>query len=152
MAYHRDTDGYPFTWEPVALSAGLFAAVTLLAVHLGRAIANATVGAGWAWPPTQQLVVSVPRVLAGDGSAGLEGLQHAAPPWQVWMWVGLAVAVGWAVTSAVLAGANRRWGSGAVRGTACASEAQDALGVRRLYRQRRIIRPDLYDRPGARRP
>lgn len=37
-----------------------------------------------------------------------------------------------------------RWGPGRVRGVASGEEAERLLGRSRLYRVRRIIRPDLY--------
>jgi len=139
----RRRDPYPFTWE---IPAGILAGWLLLAclgVHAARAIANATADAGWTWPEGKNLFTSLPRVLAGDPTAGLT-LHHSG--------AGTAALYGWIVTVQLLLLAAtiaatvwglRRWGPGRMHGMASAAEAEQLLGISRLRRVAPIIRPDL---------
>ena len=139
----RRRDPYPFTWEiPVGVLAG-WLLLACLGVHLARAIANATVGAGWTWPEGRNLFTSLPRILAGDPTAGLS-LNHPA--------AGTVALYGWLITVQVLLLAVtviatiwglRRWGTGRMHGMASAAEAEQLLGISRLRRVAPIIRPDL---------
>lgn len=142
----REAEQYPFTWELPLLLAGLGALLLSGSLQAGRAVANLSVGAGWTWPPGDQFFASLLGVLAGDGTAGLVGVQHAASGWRLLAWVTASVSVAVVLGFLALVAANRRWGSGAVRGTASASEAREVLGEQRLRRHRRVIRPDLYPR------
>jgi hypothetical protein len=143
---HRATP-YPYTWEvPVAVVVAVGYALTL-GVHLGRAIANRPNCGDWLWPDA---------VLAGDAAAGLSdtaaGLSDAAC-----VTAGAGALIGWIVASelvivALLVVGGKwlldRWGPGRLKGMATPDEAAQLLGVARLRRARRIIRPDLY--PGKR--
>ena len=141
----RRHDPYPYTWEiPVgALTATIITAA--LGVHLGRAIANWTVGAGWTWPTGRGLFSSLHAVLAGSATAGLTTpLTTPAAP---------AVVTGWIIATEILllvglgvgaAFTMRRWGPGRMRGMATAAQAEATLGLSRLRRVRSIIRPDLH--------
>ena len=40
----------------------------------------------------------------------------------------------------------RRWGPGSLKGVASPGEVERLLGHRRLYRVRKVVRPDLYGR------
>jgi hypothetical protein len=139
----RRRDPYPFTWEiPVGILTG-WLLLASLGVHAARAIANWTAGAGWTWPEGKNLFTSLPKVLAGDPTAGLT-LQHPA--------AGTAALYGWIVTLQLLLLAAtiaatvwglRRWGTGRMHGMASAQEAERILGISRLRRVAPIIRPDL---------
>jgi len=139
----REHDQYPLTWE---LPAGVTLVVALAGVelvHLGRAIANLTVGAPWAWPAPERLFTSLPRVLSGDAAAGLASAPHAASAWLLYTWIAITLAVGIVLGALAARWITNRWGVGAVRGTATISQARQVLGVRRLRRNRHVIRPDL---------
>ena len=142
-------DPYPFTWEiPVALIAAC-GVVIAGGVHLGRAIACLVAGEGFRWPRSTEFFGSLSGVLTGDPSAGLAEAVTGVPP-------GLLVAtiivtevcvvavLGWVGYELV-----SRWGPTAPKGMATTTEAERLLGRSRLFRSRRIVRPDLY---GARAP
>jgi hypothetical protein len=70
----RRHDPYPWTWE---IPLGIVLVILMVLVcgaHLGRGIANVLAEAGWAFPRRVELFRSLPAVLAGDGAAGLDGL------------------------------------------------------------------------------
>jgi hypothetical protein len=70
----RRHDPYPWTWEiPLGIILVILM-VLVCGVHLGRGIANVWAGAGWAFPRRVELFRSLPAVLAGDATAGLDGL------------------------------------------------------------------------------
>lgn len=151
MQVERRQNPYPLTWE---IPAGILATAALLfvlGVHLGRALANWSADAGWHWPAPTALFASLPAVLGGDADAGLDhALPAAASTGEVLGWVVAAeilVVIGLAAAAAYCL---RRWGPGRLKGMATAAEAEAALGLSRLRRVRRVIRPDLYPPPGHR--
>ncbi|RMB57241.1 hypothetical protein [Tessaracoccus antarcticus] len=139
-------DGYPWTWEPAALTAILLLIIAVLAMQIGRTTALLISGAGLLWPTSRHVVTSIGGIIGGDTTAGLPSyVETLAPMWLVWTMAALAAAVmcgatGWAVW---------RLRGRAVKGMASTDQARHLLGLRRLRRTRRIIRPDLY--PKARR-
>lgn len=143
-AQHQD--GYPWTWEPAALTGILLSIIGILALQIGRSSALLITGAGAWWPDTQFVVTSSWAILTGDTTAGLP--THTAadtPMWLVWTMTAVAAAImcggcGWAVWH--LRG-------GTVKGMATTHQANHLLGLRRLRKTRSLIRPDLY--PGRRR-
>ena len=147
MQRDRRTNPYPYTWE---IPLGICFAVLLILVlgaHAGRAAANTVAGAGPTWPPTTRLFSSVPGLLAGDASAGL-----ADPPLAVattgalWAWI-VAAEIAVLILVAAAGGYGwTRWGPGALKGMADATEARQLLGLARLRQHRAVIRPDLYRR------
>lgn len=145
MQVERRRNPYPLTWEvPVGILATA-ALLLVLAVHLGRGLANWFADAGWHWPAPSALFSSLPAVLGGDPDAGLDNtLPAAASASEVLGWVGTAeiLAVILLVVAAVYG--LRRWGPGRLKGMATAAEAEASLGLSRLRRVRRVIRPDLY--------
>ena len=153
MQTERRHTPYPFTWE---IPAGIVTAAALalvLGVHAGRAVANWSVGSGWLWPIATALFSSLPAVLGGDADAGLgRTLPSAADPSQVLGWMAavevLILLIGISVTAYCL----RRWGPGRLKGMATPAEAEASLGLSRLRRVRRFIRPDLYAPRGASHP
>ena len=142
----QHNDGYPWTWEPAALTGILLIIIGILAVQIGRTTALIITGSGLWWPTSQYLVTSSWAILAGDTNAGLPThVALTAPMWLVWTTAALAAAVmgggsGWLLW---------RLRGGAVNGMATTDQAQHFLGLRRLRLTRGIIRPDLY--PKARR-
>ena len=139
----RRRDPYPFTWE---IPVGILTVWLLLAglgVHLGRAIANWFAGAGWTWPTGRALFASLPRVLAGDPTAGIPVAGPAAGPATLYGWI-ITVQLGLLATTitATLCGLHR-WGPGRMHGMASPAEAEQILGISRLRRVAPIIRPDL---------
>ena len=147
----RRQDPYPWTWEmPLAV---ILAVVVLIsfAVHLGRAVANVLAGSDWRFPSRVDLFTSLPAVLRGDAGAGLDLHGQLASPSSLVACVGATELI--LLTTTVLLiklGWDRR-GPGRLKGVASPGEAEKFLGVTRLRRSRRIVRPDLYAkrRPGA---
>lgn len=137
-------DPYPFTWEIPAAILAACGVVFAAGVQLGRGVACLLAGEGFRWPRSTEFFGSLGRVLTGDSAAGLAVAVTGVPP-------GLLVAtiiatelllfavLGWACFELV-----SRWGPAAARGMATASEADRLLGRSRLFRSRRIVRPDLY--------
>ena len=144
MQTERRHNPYPLTWEIPAGILTCATALLIVGIHLGRALANWTAGAGWHWPATT-LLGSLPAVLAGDATAGLTGhLSEPAAPADVFGWI-VATELLIVVAGTILAvAALRRWGPGRLKGMASAAEAEASLGRTRLRRVRHIIRPDLY--------
>ena len=141
----RRTNPYPLTWEVPAGVAALWILLALLSVHVGRALANATAGAGWRWPTGTALISSLPKVVTGHATAGIPGpMPVTAAPATVIGWI---IATELVLLAAVIAASSwtwRRYGSGRMLGMAEAAQAEQILGLRRLRTVRRIIRPDLY--------
>jgi hypothetical protein len=139
----RRRDPYPFTWEiPVGVLT-VWLLLACLGVHLGRAIANWFAGAGWTWPTGRALFASLPRVLAGDPTAGVAVHGPAAGAAALHGWI---IAVQLLLLAATITGTLwglHRWGPGRMHGMASPSEAEQILGISRLQRVGPIIRPDL---------
>jgi hypothetical protein len=124
----------------------------IFGAHLGRAIANLVAGSGWSFPNRADLFSSLPGVLRGDAAAGLPDLGGpVASPASLLICVVATELILLAVTVLLLIWCLDRWGPGRMRGVATAGDAERLLGVTRLQRNRRIVRPDLYrkDRHGA---
>jgi hypothetical protein len=148
----RRHDPYPWTWEiPLVAVLGVLVLI-ILGVHLGRAIANVFAGLDWRFPNRLDLFSSLPGVLRGDAAAGLIDLDGpVASPSTLLMCVVATELILLAVTVLLLKWGLDRWGPGRMKGVATAGEAERLLGVTRLRRNRRIVRPDLYrkDRHGV---
>lgn len=140
----RRRNPYPYTWEiPIGILTG-WLLLTGLGIQLGRALANATAGAGWTWPAGRALYTSIPAILAGNPTAGLAPSRAAASPAALHAWliaVQLIILAGYTV---VLIWAGRRWGPGRMKGMASPAEAEQVLGLTRLRRNAALIRPDLH--------
>jgi hypothetical protein len=147
MQVARRHDPYPWTWEPFALWALMLLMVLLLGVQVGRGLANWFSGAGFTWPPSENVVTSIFGVIGGDPAAGLDRphqLGHVASTdrlhgWLIGTEVLLLVAYGVA-TFYVL----RTWGPWRVLGMASREEAERLLGRTRLRKVAGVVRPDLY--------
>lgn len=140
----RRRNPYPYTWEiPIGILTG-WLLLAGLGVQLGRTLANATAGAGWAWPTGRALYTSLPAILAGNPTAGLALGGGAAGPAALYGWLiatQLAILTGY--TTGLL-WAGRRWGPGRMKGMATPTEAEQVLGLTRLRRNATLIRPDLH--------
>ena len=114
----RRRDPYPFTWEiPVGVLT-VWLLLACLGVHLGRAIANWFAGAGWTWPTGRALFASLPRVLAGDPTAGVAVHGPAAGAAALHGWI---IAVQLVLLAATITGTLwglHRWGPGRMHGMA----------------------------------
>lgn len=148
--YDRRQTPYATTWEIPAAVAGAVAFVTVIGLHLGRALAT-LIGAGqWTWPTN--LFSGLLGVLQGHAAAGLDPhtahritSAHLAPA---------LVQTITAVTTLTVVGATcglglwgwARLGPSRIKGMATRHETETTLGVTRLRAQRSVIRPDLYPR------
>jgi hypothetical protein len=142
MQTERRTNPYPWTWEPAAAIAVGVAFAAVVGVQVGRAMANWAGGAGWHWP--RNPMTGLAGVLGGNAAAGLDLAGPVAEPSVLYAWIGGTELALLAVLSAVGLWAARRWGPGRLKGMATAADAEQALGVTRLRRVRRVVRPDLY--------
>ena len=136
-------DPYPWTWEP-AIAALLGAGLVLTAgVHLGRTIACLIDGAGLRWTRRAAVIGSTWPILTGDASAGLADPVIIAGPTLAASIIGTELLL-LALTTVGVVWSLQRWGPAALKGVASPSEVEQLLGRQRLYRARRIVRPDLY--------
>jgi hypothetical protein len=143
----RRQDPYPWTWEmPLAIVVDILILV-VLGVHLGRAIANVLAGCDWRFPSRVNLFRSLPAVLRGDAGAGLVDLHGpGASPSSLLTCVAATELILLATSVVLIKVGLDRWGPGRMRGVASSSEAERLLGVARLRRSRKIVRPDLHRR------
>jgi hypothetical protein len=147
----RRRNPYPYTWEiPLGILTG-WLLLAGLGVQLGRSLANAAAGAGWAWPAGRALYTSLPAVLSGDPVAGLAHTAGAASPAVLYAWLAGTQLIILAGYTAALVWACRRWGPGRMKGMASPSEAEQVLGLARLRRNAALIRPDLHPPATSRR-
>jgi hypothetical protein len=136
---------YLWTWEPYG--AGVLLAVFLVvgAIQVGRAMANLCVGAGWWWPKGLRVVSSVPTVMTGDATAGIDLAQGASGP-LVTAWVGVFLLITSCLVIYLVAICLRHWGPARLKGMASLTEVRQHFGVAALDEQKSYIRPDLYPR------
>ena len=141
----RRQDPYPWTWEmPLAVILAVFVLISF-GVHLGRAVANVLAGSDWRFPSRVNLFSSLPAVLRGDAGAGLVDLHEpVASPSSLLVCVAATELILLATTVLLIKFGLDRWGPERTKGLASRGEAEKLLGVTRLRRGRRIIRPDLY--------
>lgn len=143
MQRERAADQYPWTWEVPAVVICGIVVVAAVSCQLGRAIANWFAGGGWTWPSPALWFTTLPGLATGNAAAGISIARHATAV-SLWVWMTVTCLLGLALSGAVTAWVQRRWGAGELRGVATVADARAVLGVDRLYRVRRIIRPDLY--------
>jgi hypothetical protein len=148
----RRHNPYPWTWEIPLATVLAVLVLMIFGAHLGRAIANVVAGSDWRFPNRVDLFSSLPGVLSGDAAAGLIDLDGpvASPSIALWC-VAATELILLAAALLLLKLCLDRWGPGRMSGVATAGEAERLLGVTRLRRNRRIVRPDLYrnDRHGG---
>src|SRR4029453_6078243 len=148
----RRQDPYPWTWEmPLVVILAVLVLISF-GVHLGRAVANVLAGCDWGFPSRGNLFSTPPAVLRGDAGAGLVDLNGpGASPSSLLMCVTATELILVVTTVFLIKYGFNRWAPGRMRGVATRGEAEKLLGVTRLRRSRKIVRPDLYrkDRHGA---
>ena len=141
MQRERRHNPYPWTWElPVGIACAVLL-VLALGVHLGNGLAHLTGGHGWTWPATSQLFTTLPTVLASSATGNPDGVRG----WVIAVELGLVAGLGWAFTIGW-----RRWGPSRLKGMATRDQAEQVLGVARLRKVARIVRPDLHPSRHAR--
>ena len=151
MQQARRSDPYPWTWEPAAAIGLLVLLLGVLGIHLGRSLAIVTAGHGWHWVSNAEMFRSLPGVLAGHPEAGLPGVTaRDADPTSMAVWITVSLLVLFSVGGVLGKWAWSRWGTSRMLGMATRDEAEAVLGLSRLRKNRRIIRPDLYGK--TRRP
>ncbi len=144
----RQPDPLPLTWEVPAGLALTWLCLAGAGLLAGQATAGLVTGRGWLWPDSPHLLPTVGGLLTGHVGVGVS----ATPPasWLVYVLIGvcqlllLAVSVWAGVRFWTSLGPGRRYGM------ATRVEAETVLGVGRLRRVRKIIRPDLYGSAGRR--
>jgi hypothetical protein len=143
----RRHDPYPWTWEIPLVTVLALLVLIIFGAHVGRGIANVVAGSDWRFPNRVDLFRSLLGVLRGDAAAGLVDLDGSvASPSTLLMCVAATELILLMVTVLLLKFCLDRWGPGRMRGVATAGEAERLLGVTRLRRNRRMVRPDLYRR------
>ena len=99
----------------------------------------------WRFPSRLHLFTSLPAVLRGDAGAGLVDLHGpGASPSSVLVCVAATELILLTTTVFLIKLVLDRWGPGRMKGVATSNEAEKLLGVARLRRSRKIVRPDLY--------
>jgi len=143
-------DALPLTWELPAAATLAWVAVAATLLPAGRGAATWLTDAGWVWPETGAgLRASLAGLLTGHLAAGLttadaSGLPASGP---VYLVVVLAE-VAWLIVSLLAVGIWwRTWGPGMRQGLADRFEVEKVLGLSRIRRDRKVIRPDLYGPP-----
>ena len=146
----RRSDPVPWSWEvplAVALAWLCTAAWALLA---GQGLAGLVTGRGWLWPESAMMMPALVGLMTGHVGAGLSAEAEGLAPALVY---GLAAAVELTLLVATVATGVWVWttyGPSRRMGMATRTEAGFALGMGRLRRIRKLIRPDLYRRAGRR--
>jgi len=133
----------------------VWVAVGLLLLPAGQAAAAALAGAGWVWPHGgPELLRSIGGLLTGHPGAGLTPQQAADVPGPAAVYtlicLGELALIGLTVWAALAWW--RHLGPGAQDGMASGAQTRAVLGVARLRRTRKVIRPDLYGPAGRSRP
>lgn len=147
MQRERRENPYPFDWQLTA-GAGVLVllAIPVLGLHLGRFMANLTAGAGPTVPAQAQIFASLPGLMRGDATAGLDPIPRGPVAGAVALWVWSAITCLALAALAVWAAVWwwNRHGPGKVLGMATRDDAEQLLGRSRLRKNRHVIRPDLY--------
>ncbi|MGV1009945.1 MAG: hypothetical protein ACOYBY_15245 [Dermatophilaceae bacterium] len=144
MQRTRRTNPYPLTWQiPLTLAIAVLLSLAIGA-QVGRSLANAAAGNGWVFADRLYLFSSLGGVFAGDAGAGLTGVARPATTGKLWTCVGLVELLVIAVCVAGVKWGLDRWGPGRLRGVATRGEAEALLGLTRLRKHAKVIRPDLY--------
>lgn len=143
----READPYPWSWELPAVCLAVGICVALVALHVGRSLAFAIDGRGWVWPAPDQLLTSVPHLLAGQTTAGLGSAVAPVTPSLVAVGIAGTELVAFSLLGFITWQLLVRFGPNAPRGVASPAEANRLLGRSRLSRVRKVVRPDLCARP-----
>lgn len=139
----READPYPWSWELPAVCLAVVVCVALAALHAGRSFAFAVAGRGWVWPAPDQLLSSVPRLLAGQTTSGLGAVVAPVAPSLVAAGIAATELLAFSGLGLLAWQLLVRVGPSAVRGVASSAEVNRLLGRSRLSRARKVVRPDL---------
>ncbi len=146
----RRPDPLPWSWE-VPAGAGLaWLCVSAAMLLAAQGAAGFVTGHGWLWPQSVLLFPALAGLLTGQVGVGVDAPAGLAAPALVYA---LAVVLELALFAVSVWAAVRFWstvGPGRRHGMATRADAETVLGVGRLRRVRKLIRPDLYGRPGRR--
>jgi len=150
MQRDRRHNPYPHTWEiPLGIACAVLL-VLVLGAHTGRVLANLTAGAGITFPPATDLFTSTVDLVRGDATAGLTQVSASvATPGVLYVWMAVTELVVLVCALVVGVWVYGRWGR-RVRGMATKAQAEQLLGLTRLRKVRRVVRPDLYPSKRAR--
>ncbi len=146
----RRPDPLPWSWEVPAGAALAWLSLFAAALLATQGAVGFLTGHGWLWPTSPRLIPALGGLLTGQVGVGVDapaGLPSAA------LVYALAVVFELALLAVSVWAAVRFWstvGPGRRYGMATRAEAETILGVGRLRRVRKLIRPDLYGRPGRR--
>ena len=116
----------------------------VLGIQTGRSVANLAAGNGWTFVSREALFTSIPGILSGDSTAGLAAITKPASQSQLWTCIVLVQSLTIVGCTALSMIAWRRWGPTRLHGMATTAEAEQLLGLTRLKRHARVIRPDLH--------
>ena len=153
-ARRRDPQPLTHGWELPLLVLIVAMAGFGTAALVGQATAVALTGRGWVWPSGEGAAPrAVAGLLTGRPGVGLPAAEAGRLPagWLVYLGVGIAEVLMVALTAGVALFA-RRWflPNDPRRGLASRAQAAEVLGVRRLGRERAVLRPDLFPPSGFR--
>ena len=143
-------DALPLTWELPAAATLAWVAVAATLLLAGRGAATWLTGAGWVWPENGTgLTASLAGLLTGHPAAGLTTTDASVLPASGVAYLVVAMAeVAWLIVSLLAVGIWwRTWGPGMRQGLADRAEVEKVLGLSRIRRDRKVIRPDLYGKP-----
>jgi len=140
-------DALPLTWEVPVAATLAWVAVAATLLPAGRGTATWLTGAGWVWPENGAgLRTSLAGLLTGHPAAGLTTADASGLPASSFVYLVVVPAeVTWLIVSLLALGIWwRTWGPGMREGLADRFEVEKVLGLSRIRRDRRVIRPDLY--------
>ena len=143
-------DALPLTWELPAAATLAWVAIAATLLAAGRGAATWLTGAGWVWPENGAgLTASLAGLLTGHPAAGLTTADATGLPASSVVYLVVVLAeVAWLIVTLLAVGTWwRTWGPGMRQGLADRFEVEKVLGLSRIRRDRRVIRPDLYGKP-----
>jgi len=147
----RRPDPVPWSWEIPAGAALAWLCVAAAALLAARGVAGLLTGRGWLWPDSPRLFPALGGLATGRVGAGVEsGGGTELSPMLVYGLAGTFEVV--LLVASIWVGV-RFWttlGPGRRPGMASRADAETILGVGRMRRVRKLIRPDLYGRAGRR--
>jgi hypothetical protein len=138
----RRQDPYPRTWEIPLILVDAILILGVFGIHIGRAIANVLAGSVWMFPNRVNLFSSLSAFCAETREPVLL-ICTGSPHRRVACIDATELILLAGTVFLIKLGLDRR-GSGRMKGVASPGEAEKLLGVTRLRRSRKIIRPDLY--------